>query len=31
MDKSVEELLREAGDAYQTYYESISNMKLKGE
>jgi len=31
MEKSIEELLREAGDAYQNYYEAISNMKLKGE
>jgi hypothetical protein len=31
MNKSVEELLREAGDAYQTYYDAIINMELKGE
>ena len=31
MSKSIEELLKEAGDAYGTYYEAISNMKLKGE
>jgi hypothetical protein len=31
MNKSVEELLREAGDGYQTYYDAIINMELKGE
>ena len=28
---SIEELLKEAGDAYQTYYDAIINMELKGE
>ena len=31
MDKSVEELLQESGDEYQSWYDAISNMKLKGE
>ena len=31
MDKSVEDLLREAGDQYQSWYDSISTMKLKEE
>ena len=31
MDKSVEDLLREAGDQYQSWYDTISDMKLKGE
>jgi cellobiose-specific phosphotransferase system component IIA len=31
MDKSIEELLVEAGDAYQEYYQAIRQMKLKGE
>jgi hypothetical protein len=31
MSKSVEELLKEAGDQYQDWYEAIANMKLKGE
>jgi len=29
MSKSIEELLREAGDAYQEYYQAIEQMKLK--
>lgn len=29
MSKSVEELLREAGDEYQVWYEAISKMELK--
>jgi hypothetical protein len=28
---SIEELLKDAGDAYQTYYDAIINMELKGE
>lgn len=31
MSKSVEELLEESGDQYQSWYDAISNMKLKGE
>ena len=31
MDKTVEELLQEAGDQYGSWYDAISNMKLKGE
>lgn len=31
MTKSVEDLLREAGDQYQNYYEAIVNMELKEE
>jgi hypothetical protein len=31
MTKSVEDLLQEAGDEYQTWYDAITNMKLKGE
>lgn len=31
MTKSVEELLKEAGDQYESWYDAISNMKLKGE
>jgi hypothetical protein len=27
---SIEELLKDAGDAYQTYYDAIINMELKG-
>ena len=27
---SIEELLKDAGDAYQTYYDAIVNMELKG-
>jgi hypothetical protein len=30
MTKSVEELLHEAGDEYQTWYDAITNMELKG-
>lgn len=29
MTKSVEELLAEAGDAYQEYYQAIQQMELK--
>lgn len=29
MTKSVEELLQEAGDQYQVWYEAIVNMELK--
>jgi hypothetical protein len=29
MDKSIEELLAEAGDNYMAWYEGFSNMKLK--
>ena len=29
MTKSVEELLQESGDQYQTWYDAITNMKLK--
>jgi hypothetical protein len=29
MDKSIEELLAEAGDNYMAWYEGLSNMKLK--
>ena len=31
MDKSVEELLREAGDQYQSWYDAISDIKLSKE
>jgi hypothetical protein len=31
MSKYIEELLDEAGDEYQTWYDAIVNMKLKGE
>ena len=29
MDKSIEELLAEAGDNYSAWYDGIVNMKLK--
>ena len=31
MTKSIEELLADAGDAYQEYYQALTQMKLKEE
>jgi hypothetical protein len=31
MSTLIERLLLEAGDSYGTYYEAITDMKLKGE
>lgn len=31
MSKSIEELLKESNDQYESWYDAIANMKLKGE